>query len=256
VPAGPAVAEAHTFSPHEYADLCTVCGTRARFRRDGYSIRETYQCPRCRGSLRYREQAAVLVQLFSRHGAATLAQLAREDHFRGLRIYEPGLVGPFRQYLRPLPRYQDSYYWPDVARGEVRDGVRCEDMMALTFPDQSFDLIITSDIMEHVRRPLVAFQELRRILAPGGVHVFSIPVVHPMPRRSVSRVDTSSDVDVHVLPPHYHGAPLGGRSLVYTDFGADIVDQLRDVGLPTTIVRTRSAIEELQSMLTFYSVKG
>jgi hypothetical protein len=250
-----AATAARTFAPHEYEDLCTVCGIRARFRREAYSIRETYSCPTCRSSLRYREQAAVLVQLFARRGATSLARLAREEHFGRLRIYEPGRIGPFRRYLRPLPGYRESFYWPDVAPGAVRDGVRCEDLMALTFPDASFDLIITSDILEHVRRPFVAFDELRRVLAVGGIHVFSIPVMHPMPPRSVFRVDTSGEADVHILPPHYHGAPHGGRSLVYTDFGADLLDRLRDLGFATTVVRTRSSVEELQPMLTFYSVK-
>jgi hypothetical protein len=35
-----------------------------------------------------------------------------------------------------------------------------EDLEALTFPDESFDLVITQDVFEHVLRPAKAFAEI------------------------------------------------------------------------------------------------
>ena len=94
--------------------------------------------------------------------------------------------------------------------------------MALTYEDNSFDLVLSSDIFEHVRRPFAGFQEVNRVLKPGGFHIFSIPPQHPMRPKTVFRVDTSGPEDVFVLPRHYHSAPKGGKSLVYTDFGEDM----------------------------------
>ena len=103
--------------------------------------------------------------------------------------------------------------------------------MDLTYEDNSFDLVLSSDIFEHVRKPFVGFQEVNRVLKPGGFHIFSIPSAHPMPSETVFRVDTSGPEDVFILPRHYHSAPRGGKSLVYTDFGADMVKVMAGDGI-------------------------
>lgn len=216
---------------------CTICGSAGTFRQEGRSIRETYRCPTCQASLRYRHQACVLLSLYARSGSRTLEELVRERDFRSLAVYEPGLIGPFRRYFATLPDYTTSYFWPDVPRGALREGVRCEDLQALTFPDDQFDLVITSDIFEHVRRPYEAFAEIDRVLRPGGRHVFTIPMRWPLPDRSVTRVDTASEQDVHTLPPVRHGSPTDPEgSLVYTDFGTDLVDRLDEMGVRVQIV--------------------
>ncbi len=45
----------------------------------------------------------------------------------------------------------------------------------LPFPDGQFDMIICSEVMEHVARPEAAFREIGRVLAPGGAFYFSSP---------------------------------------------------------------------------------
>ena len=205
-----------------YTDCCTVCGHTGYLRREEKSIRETYRCGGCEASLRYREQARLILNHFSREGSERLADLAAESEFQNLKIYEPGLIGPFRKFFKKLPHYHTSYFWDDVEPGESREGVQCQDLMNLTYEDDSFDLVLSSDIFEHVRKPFAGFQEVNRVLKPGGFHIFSIPSDHPMPSETVCRVDTSGPEDVFVLPRHYHSAPKGGKSLVYTDFGEDM----------------------------------
>jgi SAM-dependent methyltransferase len=141
-----------------------------------------------------------------------------------------------------------------VAPGTLRDGLRCEDLMALTFDDESFDLVVTSDIFEHVRRPYEGFAEVRRVLKSGGVHVFSVPVLDPMPAKSVDRVDTSGDEDVFLESPTYHG-PTNREHLVYTDFGQDMIDRLNAEGFPTRAIRYDRGSSATGRLLTFISVK-
>ena len=205
-----------------YVDTCTVCGHTGYLRREERSIRETYRCGGCGASLRYREQARLILAHFSREGSGRLADLANEAEIQDLRIYEPGLIGPFRKFFQKLPGYNSSYFWEEVKPGEYKDGVQCQDLMNLTYEDNSFDLVLSSDIFEHVRKPFAGFQEVNRVLKPGGFHIFSIPFDYPMPVETVYRVDTSGPEDEFVLPRHYHSAPKGGKSLVYTDFGEDM----------------------------------
>ena len=244
-----------------YAGQCAVCGHAGHFVRDAAiaSVRENFRCRACKASLRYREQARLVVKYFGRAGAGNLAELAREPEFRALRIYEPGMIGPFRKYLGRLPGYHTSFLWTNVPKGEYRRGVQCQDLMNLTYDDDYFDLVISSDVFEHVRRPFEGFREVNRVLKPGGMHVFSIPVTSPMRTKTVFRVDTSGEEDVCVLPAHYHSAPLGGKSLVYTEFGADMENVMSRDGIDLVVEcgeSTNFSPKELERILTFCWKKG
>ena len=219
------------FSKDGYTDSCKVCGHTGYLRREEQSIRETYLCGNCGASLRYREQARVILNHFSRKDSGCLSDLVDEAEFRNLRIYEPGLIGPFRKYFQKIPGYHSSYFWEEVTPGESRNGIQCQDLMNLTYADNTFDLVLSSDIFEHVRKPFVGFKEINRVLKPGGFHIFSIPTAYPLPPETVYRVDTTGTEDVYVLPKHYHGAPMGGKSLVYTDFGGDIIELMAADGI-------------------------
>ncbi len=201
-----------------------MCGYVGVFELRCRSRREGYLCPGCRASARYQHQAQTIATLF---GASDLAALVDQPAFADLRIYEPGVIGPFRKYWARLPHCTNSYFWPDVGLGQVHEGLRCESLEALTFPDASFDLVVTADIFEHVRRPWAAFEAIAHVLTPGGVHVMAIPTAEPLPRTSEPRVDTTSEVDVMLKEPIYHGSPKDPNgSLVYTDFGADLPQRL------------------------------
>jgi SAM-dependent methyltransferase len=123
----------------------------------------------------------------------------------------------------------------------------------LTWPDGSFDLVISSDILEHVRHPQVALAEIARVLAPGGYHIFTVPLQEPLRSTSIARVDASGEVDVPLLPERYHGNGKGGQSLVYTDFGADLVDMVRATGMYARLEHGRSSSEEANKAVTVVS---
>ena len=195
-------------NPDGYEGPCSVCGFAGFFPRDPEmaSIRENFRCTNCAASLRYREQARVILAHYSRSRSCHIGDLSKEREFCKLRIYEPGLIGPFRKYFEPLGHYLTSYYWSDTPTGEFNEGVQCQDLTQLTYDEASFDLVLTSDIFEHVRHPFDGFQEVNRVLKPGGMHIFSIPVQHPMRSKTVFRVDTSGDEDKFILPPHFYPA--------------------------------------------------
>jgi SAM-dependent methyltransferase len=195
--------------------------------------RENFRCAECGASLRYRLQAEAIAAT-SGSPDASLAELCGEPSFRSLAIYEPGIVGPFRRFLRKLPGYLNSYWWPEVEPGETHEGVRCEDLRRLTLSDESVDLVISSDIFEHVRDPMRAFAEVFRVLRPGGHHIFTVPLRWPLPSTTRARVDYSGPEDVFLDSPQYHGSPTDSKgSLVYTDFGMDLPEELRGVGFET-----------------------
>jgi hypothetical protein len=253
VPVAPPPVAARTTVPDDdsFPGTCNVCGEEQVFVRRNASLREGYRCGRCKASLRYRGQADAILRTYARHGSTTISDLVQEPEFAGLAFWEPGVLGPFRAHFTTMPGYVMSDFWPDVRPGDERDGVRCEDLMALTFPDRSFDLVVTSDIFEHVRKPFVGFAEVHRVLRPGGRHIFSIPVQEPWRATTVERVDTSGPEDVHVLEPRYHLGPGNSQHIVYNDFGRDLVDGLAAVGFDTEVIRFESPSTEASRMLTF-----
>ena len=66
---------------------------------------------------------------------------------------------------------------PAVARLNARGGLaRPGEITALPYPDGAFDLLLACDVIEHVADDRRVFAELTRVLRPGGVFVFSVPL--------------------------------------------------------------------------------
>lgn len=96
--------------------------------------------------------------------------------------------------------------------GYLRADYPAFDMQGLPFEDGRFDLVIHSDTLEHIDKPLLALQECRRVLKPGGRLCFTVPII-------VGRFSRRRDG----LAPSYHGDPATAISdlLVHTEFGVD-----------------------------------
>ena len=234
----------------QYEGACSVCGQPGQFTRERLGIAETFHCKSCRAALRYQGQARAILRAFARRGARSIAALVEEPEFARVAIFEPGSIGPLRRYLRRVDEYVRSEYDPSAAPGDLRDGVRCEDLMRLSFANQSFDLVVTSDIFEHVRHPYRAFEEVYRVLRDGGMHIFTVPGRWPLRERTLSRVDVSGPEDVLVEEPVHHGPHL-----VYNDFGLDLLDRLDAVGFVTDVMLFASTSETTSKQVTFCSVR-
>ena len=233
---------------------CTICGHVGLFQRgDQRSLRESYPCSNCRFGLRWRDQAAIIIDEFGRGKALSIDDMIAKGLLEDIAIYEPALRGPFTKRFKSLPQYIRSYYRPEEPLGQAgADGVRIEDLKRLTFAEDSFDLIITSDVMEHLPEVEVAFAEILRVLRPGGIHVFSIPNDYPLQERSEPRVRVlESGAEEHIKPPRYHNAGDGSPSLVYTDFGADLTNMIRSIGGRLSVVRRSIGQDPCHANATF-----
>lgn len=71
-----------------------------------------------------------------------------------------------------------NYFGVDVIAGPGVD--RVADAHDLPFPDQSFEQIVTSEVIEHLHTPTKAVQEMARVLKPGGRLILTAPFVYPL----------------------------------------------------------------------------
>lgn len=150
---------------------------------------------------------------------------------RGGDVYELSSRGPLVEWLRRRSgSLQVSEYYDDVAPGQERQGVRCEDVQSLGFADASFDLVTHTEVFEHVPDDARGFSELFRVLRPGGTMVFTVPLTGCP--ETVERARVEAGRLVHLLEPTYHTDLLRGEGqvLCFRDYGLDVVERVRRAG--------------------------
>jgi SAM-dependent methyltransferase len=147
--------------------------------------------------------------------------------WRGRRLHECSPTGPASEKLRAEGRnYTGSYFVPPAQRGTFGDSFHVEDLEALTFEDESIDIFITQDVLEHLLRPDLALREIARVLRPGGAHIFTVPI---FPRSTtLVRAERLANGSIrHRLPPEFHQDPMDPNgSLVVREWGNDICDYI------------------------------
>jgi len=183
--------------------------------------RERMSCPAC--GMNNRQRAGL-------HVATQALRLDSRS-----RIYMTEQVSPgFAAMARRHPTLVGSeFVSPAAAPGSVTAaGVRHEDLTKLSFPDASFDAILTFDVLEHVPDYRAALRECHRVLSRRGSVLFSIPFMEgAAATRTRAHFDSRGNL-VHDFPAAYHGDPLKPAEgvLCFHDFGWDILDAARDAG--------------------------
>ncbi|TXB69546.1 class I SAM-dependent methyltransferase [Phaeodactylibacter luteus] len=69
----------------------------------------------------------------------------------------------------------DVAYAQKLNQGVPNLSYRVENALALSFPDNHFDLITSVDVIEHVGQPARMMEEVQRVLKPGGAALITFP---------------------------------------------------------------------------------
>ena len=197
--------------------------------------REGLQCRRCRSNLRSRQLAKTVVdQLNVRLGthASSLAELCQTTKMQQLTVAEINAAGDLHPFLKQLDKLYYSEY------GSKQPGVRSEDLQNLSYPDENFDLILNSDVLEHVPDVERALSEIHRVLKKDGLHVFSVPIIWKQ-ATSRRRAYVEAGQLVHLLPPSHHGAEHDDKNdfLVFHEFGQDFIQLCERIGFSVKLVK-------------------
>lgn len=167
-----------------------------------------FHCARCGTNLRAMGLAAAIMRASGYHGL--FKEFVMTDQAQSLRVLEVNETGALSQYLTQLPHHLLVTY-PDV------------DMMQLPYDEGTWELVVHSDTLEHVPHPVRGLAECARVLVPGGLCAFTVPVI--VGRLTQTRAG---------MPPSYHGNPemRNMDHVVHTEFGCDVWTYAAQAGFP------------------------
>lgn len=187
-------------------------------------IRELIRCPFCRGTLTDEESTL--------RCAAGHAFPVRPDAFDFLdentRIrvgaiktdnvsghgYDDTLIELIAQSRGPIldvgagnrPMYREDVINVEIVPYPTTDVIGASEY--LPFADNSFDLVISVAVLEHVRDPFAAARELERVLKPGGRIFAAVPFLQPY----------------HAYPDHFYNMTAGGLRNLFPGLDVERLD--------------------------------
>ncbi len=210
----------------ENIGYCPICECEVNFVRVGEISRYDYLCPKCFSQPRHRAIVNAINKFL--------------PNITFLDVHESSPGGPSADYLKKTcPRYSSSQYFSKVKSGETvmvdEVEVLCQNIECMTFEDESFDVFITQDVLEHVLNPQKAFAEIGRVLKKGGVHIFTIPWYGEYAKSKQRVAIKETDEVEYLCEPMYHG-PSDKGYLVTHDYGMDIVKMIYDNSGMNTLI--------------------
>lgn len=140
---------------------CPICGYYGRFESFGpeTGVRKNARCPGCGSLERHRLQYLVFRDTIAGLNTKAMSMLHVAPEF----------------FFRRIFREQFGIY---VTADLMADDVdRKEDLTKMTFPDNSFDFIYASHVLEHVQDDFQALAEIKRVLKPQGIAILPVPVI-------------------------------------------------------------------------------
>ena len=152
---------------------CNICGQQGEFLISGLNpesdepittqLRDNVFCQGCGSICRDRMLIHGLQEVLD-----TSTPLSVMIPNKDIRVLETSGARAHPKYLESLYDYYNISYHPEIMKGESYDTRKYGDLENLRFQDDYFDVILSSDVFEHVRLYEKAFLEVFRVLRPGA----------------------------------------------------------------------------------------
>lgn len=194
---------------------CPICGVWSRrFRPFGVIPRPNAQCPSCGALERHR-----LVWLFFQ---------------RQMNLFSPGR----KKFLHFAPEPVFTAFFSRIPNLDYitadlnKPAMEKVDITCMPFPNETFDIIFCSHVLEHVPNDRKAMEECYRVLRKNGVAVLMVPI-----RAS------STEEDLTITDPKERERLYGQFDHV-RNYGLDFADRLRHAGFEVTIYSPKEVAGE------------
>jgi hypothetical protein len=238
---------------------CPVCGNISYIKGGDHSLREKGNCSVCDAPGRYRQIAHVVCKYLSQKKGLKIRSLSQVARLEGISIYNTETTRAVHKTLSTMKNYACSEYLnPTYKSGSVYNGIMHQDIMNLSFQDASFDIVISSDVFEHVSEPWRGHKEIFRVLKPGGRHVFTVAFNQDKLLNEKRAYINEQGKIVHLLPEFYHLDPLDPKGvLVFNIFGLEMLTELRKIGFTTNLYKLHKPLNGIlgNGAIVFEAVK-
>ena len=195
---------------------CPVCECSARkFRKFGVVPRDDAWCPFCGSLERHRLLWRFLqekTEFFQCRSGTRMLHIAPESCFEAR----------FRQQIGP------GYLTADLMEpADVR-----MDITDIQYPNDSFDIIYCSHVLEHVPDDRKAMREFHRVLKSDGWAVFMVPIT----------IDQTVE-DPSITDPRERLRSFGQHDQC-ARYGRDFVDRLKEAGFHVNVTAARDFLSD------------
>lgn len=217
------------YGPYQYKSVVTTVLARqwklSAVQREAMNARESMACAFCGSTYRLRLLSRAINYWNSGNAKSSLLQNIESGKFDDLKVAEINSCGVLHDILKKIPHLKYSEY------GSTDTSVPDEDLQSLSYGNNMFDMVLTSDVLEHVPDVDRALKETYRVLKPGGVHIMSVPIIRGRSSRKRTHM-TNKGKAVHDLAASFHGSGEPDY-LVWSEFGDDFVSMVENAGFNT-----------------------
>jgi SAM-dependent methyltransferase len=173
-------------SKHKY--ICPICNYKGPFM--DKNNRHRAKCPKCGELERARMAMLVVNQIYDDLKASQTDVLH---------------ISPENFLRKIFKKKYKSYISSDLYRKDVDHQFDIEE---IPYPDNSFDLVFASHVLEYVKNDKKAINEIKRVLRPGGLAFLPVPMLH------------DKTIDFEERPPNKR---------IIRETGVDYFDRYREV---------------------------
>ena len=173
-------------SKHKY--ICPICNYKGPFM--DKNNRHRAKCPKCGELERARMAMLVVNEIYDDHKASQTDVLH---------------ISPENFLRKIFKKKYKSYISSDLYRKDVDHQFDIEE---IPYPNNSFDLVFASHVLEYVKNDKKAINEIKRVLRPGGLAFLPVPMLH------------DKTIDFKERPPNKR---------IIRETGVDYFDRYREV---------------------------
>lgn len=202
---------------------CPICETESqKFNPFGFNPRENAQCPICGSLERHR-----------------LSWLVINEKLKDLDLTNKRMlhIAPEKVFISKFSNlFKQNYLTADLYDKNAKIKM---DITNIEYPQESFDYIYCSHVLEHIEDDRKAMRELNRVLKKDGWAILLVPITAKGPTEEDFSINTPEE------RTKYYGQPDHVRN-----YGCDYTDRLRESGWKVEIIYSKDLLsdEEIKFM--------
>jgi len=205
---------------------CPLCGHVSYISKiDRNNLRETCRSHCCNSTNRQRQIAYTLC---NKIGINSLSEI---EKYPGV-IYNTESFGNVHNQLVKNKHYISSeYFGENYKSGQAVNGILHQNLLNLSFENSSIDIVLSSDVFEHITDPYKAHREVYRVLKKGGSHIFTVPFIHGQILDDKRAIISAGKIKfLKEAKYHLDGVRPEEGALVFNNFSMEMLVELSKIG--------------------------